>query len=84
MVLLTATVATISCKLLQYGMEEQIIQMEMKISYMEDTIATLNSLVIQQRKEIDNLSALIERLEARLTEGEENPQEVSIQRPPHY
>lgn len=51
---------------------------------MEDTIATLNSLVIQQRKEIDNLSALIERLEARLTEGEENPQEVSIQRPPHY
>jgi uncharacterized coiled-coil protein SlyX len=65
-------------------MEERIIQMEMKISYMEDTIATLNSLVIQHRKEIDNLYALIERLEARLTEGEENPQEVSIQRPPHY
>jgi len=82
--LLASTVATISCKLLQYGMEERIIQMEMKISYMEDTIATLNSLVVRQRKEIDNLYALIERLEARLTEGEENPQEVSIQRPPHY
>jgi SlyX protein len=65
-------------------MEERITQVEMKISFMEDTIITLNTLVVQQQKEIDGLYAMFERLETRLTEGEENSTDVPSQRPPHY
>ncbi|PKL14749.1 MAG: hypothetical protein CVV52_00515 [Spirochaetae bacterium HGW-Spirochaetae-8] len=65
-------------------MEERLMQVEMKISFMEDTVATLNALVAEQRKELDTLKAIIERLEARLAAGEESMGDLPNRKPPHY
>lgn len=65
-------------------MEERLIQVEMKISFMEDTVATLNTLVAEQRAELDMLKAIIERLEARLRAGEDSMGDLPNKRPPHY
>ena len=59
-------------------------QVEMKISFMEDTVATLNSLVAEQRTELDTLKTIIERMEARLLAGEESMGDFPHRRPPHY
>lgn len=68
------------------GMEESITRLEMKTAFMEDTLLTLNTLVVEQQKQIDALTAAVQKLEARLgylieMEGEGANAD---QRPPHY
>jgi uncharacterized coiled-coil protein SlyX len=65
-------------------MEERLMHVEMKISYMEDTVAILNALVAEQRMELDNLKTTIQRLEARLAAKEEPLGDIPNRRPPHY
>lgn len=68
------------------GMEESITRLEMKTAFMEDTLLTLNTLVVKQQKQIDALTTAVQKLEARLgylieMEGEGAKAD---QRPPHY
>ncbi|MDD3997280.1 MAG: SlyX family protein [Sphaerochaetaceae bacterium] len=67
-------------------MEESITRLEMKTAFMEDTLLTLNTLVVEQQKQIDALTTAVQKLEARLgylieMEGETAKAD---QRPPHY
>ena len=61
-------------------MEERITNLEIKITYMEDVVSTLNSEMIRQSKEIDFLKAEIERLK----EEKNAPLIRGNEKPPHY
>ncbi|MHC1691688.1 MAG: SlyX family protein [Sphaerochaetaceae bacterium] len=67
-------------------MEDRMVQVEMKLAFMEDTVGILNALVTQQRKEIDLLQKTLMQLEGRLAEVAEIAGDGSRpnRRPPHY
>ena len=67
-------------------MEERLIKLEMKLAFAEETIATLDSVVTDQVKEIALLAARLEKLEKRVTDFIEDAGDGmdDSQRPPHY
>lgn len=68
------------------GMNEEIERVEVKISYLESEVAELNDVVIDQRKEIDQLNHIVEKLSEKvqnLIEEVGMPNRPST-RPPHY
>jgi SlyX protein len=66
-------------------MEKRIAEIEMRISFQDETIAVLNEVIIEQQKKIDELERALIHLEEKgqssqsLFEGVE-PEEP----PPHY
>lgn len=65
-------------------MEEQIILIEMKLAYLEDTVKTLNELIIEMGHKIDSLESNKEKLEEQLASLLGSQQEMPHIRPPHY
>ncbi|NCB02040.1 MAG: SlyX family protein [Spirochaetia bacterium] len=65
-------------------MVEQIILIETKLSYLEDMIKTLNTLVIEQGARIERLEAKKEQLEEQVASLLSSGQEMPHSRPPHY
>lgn len=66
--------------------EERLINIEMKMTDLEDTVQVLNQTVYQQQKKIDQLQAVCESLVAHVRELSESAREggASNERPPHY
>ena len=66
--------------------EERLIDIESKITYLEDTVQELNNTVYQQQKKIDQLQALCESLVTHLRALSEAASEenTGAERPPHY
>lgn len=67
--------------------EERLIDMEIRIVRQDDLVETLNTMVYQQQKKIDELEALCVALASRMRElavnsGQRNV--TSDERPPHY
>ncbi len=67
-------------------MEERIDTLEMAMSYQEDTVRTLNEVVIDQGKKIEELELQIRKLTQKLEDLIELAGEDSMphERPPHY
>jgi SlyX protein len=67
-------------------MEDRMTRMEVKIAYMEETIATLDSVVTEQGKQMTLLLSRLGLLEKRLAElGDHREGDVDGQaKPPHY
>lgn len=63
--------------------EERVIHIESKITYLEDTVQELNTMVYQQQKQIDQLQAMYEFLLIHIQELAAATGEDS-ERPPHY
>lgn len=66
--------------------EDRIVDIEIKLTRQEDLVDTLNSMVYQQRKKIDELEALCAALARRVQDAlsgdrEQNP---AHEKPPHY
>lgn len=66
--------------------EERLVDIEIKISRQEDLVDTLNQMVYQQQKKIDDLEALCAALARRVkdvssVDSERNP---AHEKPPHY
>ncbi|OGB24599.1 MAG: SlyX protein [Burkholderiales bacterium RIFCSPLOWO2_02_FULL_57_36] len=66
--------------------EERLVDMEIKIARQEDLVDTLNQMVYQQQKKIDELEALCAALARRVidvssADSERNP---ANEKPPHY
>lgn len=59
------------------------IELEVKLSFLEETLDALNEVVLAQGTLIERLQSKLERVEARLEKGggEVGPQD---ERPPHY
>ena len=66
--------------------EARLINIESKITYLEDTVQELNSTIYQQQKMIDQLHAVCESLVAHVRELSESAHEggTGNERPPHY
>ncbi|HEV7856739.1 MAG TPA: SlyX family protein [Herminiimonas sp.] len=65
--------------------EDRIIDIEIKLTRQEDLVDSLNKMVYEQQKKIDELDALCSALVRRIVEltaaNEQNP---INERPPHY
>lgn len=70
----------------QSQLENHVIDLEMRVAYMDDTIDTLNNIVCQQRDQMDMLTKKLERcqlqLETLLPLLYEKPEDEPP--PPHY
>ena len=69
--------------------EKRILQLETKTAYQEDTVQTLNEIVYQQQKQIDELQATCKRLLDRVSALSANHGNLDAQahvdeKPPHY
>ncbi len=65
--------------------EERIVNIEIKIARQEDLVETLNQQVYEQRKKIDELTALCTAMARRIGElTATNEQSPINERPPHY
>ena len=64
-------------------MEQRIIDVDVKIAFLEEALDTLNEVVLEQNRTIEQLRQKLVRLEQRVgSAGEEvGPQD---ERPPHY
>ncbi len=66
-------------------MEARLIEIEIKLSYAEDTLETLNNTVFRQQEQIEQLQQLVLRLAHQvqdLTPPERRG--AGEERPPHY
>ncbi|RQO37092.1 SlyX protein [Herminiimonas sp. KBW02] len=66
--------------------EDRFVDIEIKIARQEDLLDSLNQLVYQQQKKIDELEALCAALARRLKDvvSGGNEQSAANERPPHY
>lgn len=66
--------------------EDRLMEMEVKISFQEDTVQELNKVVCQQQKMLDQLEATCRFLLNQVKDLSETASEskVSNERPPHY
>ncbi len=66
--------------------EDRLMEMEVKISFQEDTVQELNKVVCQQQKMLDQLEATCRFLLNQVKDLSDTASEskVSNERPPHY
>lgn len=65
------------------AMDDRLMKMEVKIAYMEETIATLDSVVTEQNTEIANLKNRLSLMEKRFSELIDDSLPAG-EKPPHY
>jgi len=65
-------------------LEQRVINLEIKETYLEKTVQTLNDLVIEQTKEIKALESALRQMQNRINEIIELQGEVAVTKPPHY
>ena len=66
------------------GLTERIDALEIRLSYQDVTIETLNQTITAQWTEIDRLTRQIAELKERVREAESNAPGPANERPPHY
>jgi SlyX protein len=69
------------------SLSERVNTLEMTLTYQEDTIQELNSVIIDQQKAIERLSKKLSKLTSKLSELEQNATDgtmVPVEKPPHY
>ncbi|WP_049629272.1 SlyX family protein [Cellvibrio sp. pealriver] len=69
-------------------LEEQLIDVQTRVAYQEDTLAQLNEVITRQDAEIIQLKQQLRLLALRIDEIQRNPasagDDISNERPPHY
>jgi SlyX protein len=63
---------------------ERIDALETRLTFLDETIETLNSTITTQWKQIDVLTRQVAVLGERLREAEDNAPAAVNERPPHY
>jgi SlyX protein len=66
------------------SLNDRIDALEMRLTYQDVTIETLNQTVTAQWAEIDRLTRKVAELKERLREAENNMPGPTNERPPHY
>ncbi|MFL9880065.1 SlyX family protein [Herbaspirillum rhizosphaerae] len=67
--------------------EERLIDIELKLTHQEDTVDTLNKIVYEQQKKIDELEKLLTTLARQVKDTANSISEqrsIENERPPHY
>jgi len=66
------------------SLSERIDALEMRLTYQDVTIETLNQTITEQWKQIDALTRRLAELKERLQEAESNAPRPASEPPPHY
>ncbi|MCM1128410.1 MAG: SlyX family protein [Alistipes senegalensis] len=66
------------------GMEERLMDLEMRISHQEEAIDVLNRTVYRQQNQIDQLEAALSELARRMVEKAHDRMDPAHEKPPHY
>ena len=66
------------------ALNERIDALEMRLTFQDETIETLNQTITAQWKQIDALTRQLVQLGERLQEAEANAPGAANERPPHY
>jgi SlyX protein len=64
--------------------EDRFVAIEIKLAHQEDLVETLNQVVYQQGRRIDQLEAMVAKLAEHLRNLQETGQAPLNERPPHY
>ena len=65
--------------------DSHLVTIETKLSFQEDLLDQLNSIIIKQQKEIDSLKRELLLLQKKITTINESTENIDIdERPPHY
>ena len=62
--------------------EPRVTELEIRLTYQDELIETLNQVVIELRRELDSTHQRLAKLEQQLLAG--LPEEAQNERPPHY
>lgn len=69
-------------------MEDDIIRLDTRIIYLEDSIQQMNMIMLEQDKKMDKLMVVVNALREKISELEEKKGERGLseenERPPHY
>ena len=66
------------------ALSERIDALEMRLTFQDETIETLNQTITEQWKQIDVLTRQLAELKDRLKDAESNAPGPVNERPPHY
>jgi SlyX protein len=66
------------------ALNERIDALEMRLTFQDETIETLNQTITEQWKQIDALTRQLAELKDRLQDAESNTAGPLNERPPHY
>jgi uncharacterized coiled-coil protein SlyX len=66
------------------SLSDRIDALEMRLTYQDETIETLNQTITSQWQQIDGLTRQVAELKQRLQEAESNLPGPVNERPPHY
>jgi SlyX protein len=66
------------------ALNERIDALEMRLTFQDETIETLNQTITEQWKQIDALTRQLAELKDRLQDAESNTAGPVNERPPHY
>ena len=66
------------------ALSERIDALEMRLTFQDETIETLNQTITEQWKQIDALTRQLAELKERLQDAESNSAGPVNERPPHY
>jgi len=65
--------------------DDHLVKIVTKLSYQEDLLDQLNSIIIRQQREIDSLKRELLLLQEKITTINESTENVDMdERPPHY
>jgi SlyX protein len=64
--------------------EDRFVAIEIKLAHQEDLVETLNQVVYQQGRRIDQLETMVAKLAEHLRNLQETGQAPLNERPPHY
>lgn len=66
------------------ALSDRIDALEMRLTYQDEAIETLNQTITSQWTEIDRLKRQVADLKERLQDAESNAPGVTNEKPPHY
>ena len=64
--------------------ENRIVQLEIKLAYLEDFMNKIQTIVVDQEEAIDRLKGENAAIKEKIGEMEDNFEEIPNRRPPHY
>ena len=64
--------------------EDRFVDIEIKLAHQEDLVDSLNQVVYQQTRRIDQLEAMVSHLAERVRSNAESGQNPVNDKPPHY
>ena len=64
--------------------DDRIVQLEIKLDYLEDFMNKIQAIVVDQEEAIDKLKGENAAIKEKIGEMEDNFEEIPNRRPPHY